>query len=69
MERPSRLPTSWVASAAGSALSSSGGSGTDTAISTPSEKGGTSSRRSPLQKRPGSYQLGGRSVGSNPIDW
>ena len=40
-----------------------------TAISPPSSNGGTSSRPSPLQKRPGSYQLGGRSLGSRPMYW
>jgi hypothetical protein len=53
---------------AGSGVSA-GASGTDTAISPPSAKGGTSSSWSPLQKRPGSYQLGGRSLGSRPMAW
>ena len=34
-----------------------------------SANGGTSSMRSPLQKRPGSYQLAGRRDGSRPIAW
>ena len=38
-------------------------------ISPPSANGGTSSMRSPLQKRPGSYQLAGRRLGSRPIAW
>ena len=40
-----------------------------TSISPPSANGGTSSIRSPLQKRPGSYQLAGRLLGSRPICW
>ena len=40
-----------------------------TSISPPSANGGTSSMRSPLQKRPGSYQLAGRRLGSSPIAW
>ena len=40
-----------------------------TAISAPSAKGGTSSMRSPLQNRPGSYQLAGRRPGSSPMCW
>ena len=39
---------------------------TSTATSGPSAKGGTSSIRSPLQKRPGSYQLGRPAVGQQP---
>ena len=40
-----------------------------TATSSASANGGTSSMRSPLQKRPGSYQLAGRREGSRPIAW
>ena len=40
-----------------------------TATSPPSANGGTSSIRSPLQKRPGSYQLAGRLGGSRPMCW
>ncbi len=40
-----------------------------TATSPASAKGGTSSTRSPLQKRPGSYQLAGRRLGSRPMCW
>ena len=38
-----------------------------TGTSAPSANGGTSSIRSPLQKRPGSYQLAGRRPGSRPM--
>ena len=44
-----------------------GRAGQPTAISSASANGGTSSMRSPLQKRPGSYQLAGRRLGSRPI--
>ena len=40
-----------------------------TAISSESANGGTSSMRSPLQKRPGSYQLAGLRFGSRPMCW
>ena len=40
-----------------------------TATSAPSANGGASAIRSPLQKRPGSYQLAGRLSGSRPIAW
>ncbi len=40
-----------------------------TAISAVSANGGTSWIRSPLQKRPGSYQLAGRRLGSRPMCW
>ena len=40
-----------------------------TAISPVSANGGTRSIRSPLQKRPGSYQLAGRRSGSRPMCW
>ena len=40
-----------------------------TATSPASAKGGTISMRSPLQKRPGSYQLAGRRLGSRPMCW
>ena len=39
------------------------------AISPPSANGATSSMRSPLQNRPGSYQLAGRPLGSNLMCW
>jgi hypothetical protein len=38
-----------------------------TATSPASANGGTSSMRSPLQNRPGSYQLAGRRDGSSPM--
>jgi hypothetical protein len=40
-----------------------------TATSPPRANGATSSIRSPLQKRPGSYQLAGRRGGSSPMCW
>ena len=40
-----------------------------TGISLERENGGTSSIRSPLQNRPGSYQLAGRRFGSRPMCW
>jgi hypothetical protein len=40
-----------------------------TAISAVSANGGTSSILSPLQNRPGSYQLAGRRAGSSPMCW
>src|ERR1700733_10259543 len=40
-----------------------------TPISSAKANGETSSRRSPLQKRPGSYQLAGRRLGSRPMCW
>jgi 3-oxocholest-4-en-26-oate---CoA ligase len=64
--------------ASGSLLSApTGGSGartgpgqpTKTSISGPREAPAASSRRSPLQKAPGSYQLAGRSASSRPIRW
>jgi alpha/beta hydrolase family protein len=40
-----------------------------TVSSSPSRNGGTSSIRSPLQKRPGSYHEAGRPPGSRPMYW
>jgi hypothetical protein len=40
-----------------------------TAISPPRANGAMSSMRSPLQNRPGSYQLAGRRLGSSPMCW
>jgi hypothetical protein len=40
-----------------------------TAISPPRANGALSSMRSPLQNRPGSYQLAGRRLGSSPMCW
>ena len=40
-----------------------------TPISSARANGETNSRRSPLQKRPGSYQLAGRRLGSRPMCW
>jgi hypothetical protein len=48
---------------------SQSGATQSTAISPARAKGGTSSRPSPLQKRPGSYQLAGRRLGSRPMCW
>jgi hypothetical protein len=41
----------------------------DTAAPAASANGGTSSMRSPLENRPGAYQLAGRREGSSPICW
>ncbi|MEN3284208.1 MAG: hypothetical protein V7607_5348 [Solirubrobacteraceae bacterium] len=43
--------------------------GQRTATSPPRAIGASSSIRSPLQKRPGSYQLAGRRCGSSPMCW
>jgi DNA-binding SARP family transcriptional activator len=43
--------------------------GMRTAISPPSRNPADRSRLSPLQKLPGSYQLGRRSLGSRPMAW
>jgi hypothetical protein len=51
------------------AAASGSGATQSTAISPARAKGGTSSRPSPLQKRPGSYQLAGRRLGSRPMCW